>query len=317
MIRASELSEENARLLREGKREEAEAVMASIAKELEGTRIIDELAQEALEKLDKAGIERPSEAFLLKLIGESGESHAVSEAGGTQGSGSTEFPEGEERPLVILGKEIKITGRGREGAIILSRGSEGDLITTTVFAQEYYAKEIEGGEFDLAAAKVRTGTAIGNIRISLLKHDIEVVNPVPRGQEAGYYLRLKQETEKPNSGEIHVDPKLTNAEVYVYAELLTQNESGLIEIGVKVSGDDEGQIAAIHDTLSDLPEVMEMDLEAIRASLEGKLVAFVSNKQEFFMAQGDNEDAQFLLSFLAPVTSPDKVAQFVGAIKTS
>lgn len=73
MIRASELTEESALLLRAGHREEAEAKMTQVRKELAKTRAVDTILPDVLKKLKAAGIEKPSIEFLEVLVAEHGE----------------------------------------------------------------------------------------------------------------------------------------------------------------------------------------------------------------------------------------------------
>lgn len=116
------------------------------------------------------------------------------------------------------------------------------------------------------------------------------------------------ETETPTNDE------LTPVETYLLAQLLSsENRNVLSKYGITVGLEDRPQIREIAEKYASQVENLDEGAQSKqREVLLNKLIGYVGNKEEVFMANLANENALFLLAFMAGVTSEDTMKELLG-----
>lgn len=101
------------------------------------------------------------------------------------------------------------------------------------------------------------------------------------------------------------DAKFTPSETTLLAQLIYQASK---QLGIDLLDEDRDEVKKIQDRLSQETDGV-VDLENFGA----KLIAFIKDKKTVFMANPENEDAQYLLTLLV-MTSEDKIRGFLNSI---
>ena len=110
-----------------------------------------------------------------------------------------------------------------------------------------------------------------------------------------------------------LNPQLSGAEIYRLGQKLQNGEEEVLnKLGIRLPAEDREAIAEVLQRLGSFPDVIEAS-EKAGETLVKKLNAFIEDKQTVFMANIEDEDAQFLLTFLAGIDSGDKIAQLLVA----
>lgn len=124
---------------------------------------------------------------------------------------------------------------------------------------------------------------------------------------------IRIETPIPVAREVEerLNPQLSGAEMYLLGQQLREKDGEVLSaLGIRLPEDDRVAVGEILQRLGSYQDVVEESASAGEA-LTKKLIAFQRDKQSVFMANMDDEDAQFLLTFLAGVESEDQISQLL------
>lgn len=109
-----------------------------------------------------------------------------------------------------------------------------------------------------------------------------------------------------------VDPKLSETEIYLLAQRLTEIDSRALEgAGIKLTPDDLEELQITAEKFETEVNDSVVNEEAI-AKLVKKIGEFLKNKQEVFMANIDSEDAQYVLTILSGVIDIDRLQSVIA-----
>lgn len=107
--------------------------------------------------------------------------------------------------------------------------------------------------------------------------------------------------------------QLTEPELHLLAQKLLQATPETLSIsGVRISAGDRTEIGEIMGRLASQPEILRASTISAD-TLRLKLIEYVKAKEKVFMENINNEDAQYLITFLAQVDSEEKLTEFLNS----
>ncbi len=107
--------------------------------------------------------------------------------------------------------------------------------------------------------------------------------------------------------------QLTGPELHLLAQKLLQAAPAVLErTGIRIHTADREEIGGIMGRLASSPETLRAS-ETSLESLTQKLAAYLKDKEKVFMENVSNEDAQYLITFVAGISSEDLLKEFLSS----
>lgn len=177
-----------------------------------------------------------------------------------------------------------------------------------------------GADTSLESQDVRNDTAdevskdIFTGSDSIIETEIAEVVEVASAEGTGNQQEQIQKLTSNSEIEAAISHELTSSETYALAQLLSnEDRNALSTHGITIGLEDRPQIREIAEKFASQIEDLENSIQSKQKdALLHKLLEYVGNKEEVFMANLANEDALFLLAFMAGVTSEDSMRDLLG-----